>query len=300
MPPLYIGVDAGGTKTEVLAVAGGASAGRRGAGVNLQRDGAERSAEVLAALIAGTLRRLEHDGVGGLCAGVAGAGRADEQADLAARLRARLPEIGEAPLTVEHDGRIALEAAFEGESGMVVVAGTGSVVLARTEAGDLVRAGGWGPRIGDEGSGMALGQAVLAAVAADFDGGEPTALRHLLAEQTGTEAPEDLIRLVYADGLAVQSLAPLAVAAAESHDWVGTRILKAEANALAQQAGWLAAQAEGAIAPRVVLLGGMTQEVYYRECLAEALLRHLPRWRIVRAARRPVHGAVALAQQART
>ena len=296
-PPLYIGLDAGGTKTEWLARVGDASAEGRGPGVNLQRDGAERTADVLAGLLAAALGALGHEALGAVCLGIAGAGRAEEQADLAERLRARWPSLAHAPLLVEHDGLVALEAAFGGASGLVAVVGTGSLMLARTEAGRLLRAGGWGARIGDEGSGVALGTAVLAAVAADFDGGEPTALRHFLAEQRGLDAPEALIRAVYRDGIAVQDLAPLAVAAAENHDWVGTRIIKTQANALAQRAGWLVAASEDALAPRLVLLGGMTQEAYYRECLAEAFLRHLPRWRIVRPERRPVEGALALAQQ---
>lgn len=306
MQPLYIGIDAGGTKTEWMACAGKAEAGGRGAGVNLQRDGAERSTEVLAGLITDALAALDYGEVGGVCLGVAGAGREEDQADLADRLRSRLPEIAGVPLVVEHDGLIALEAAFGGESGLVALVGTGSLVLARTEDGTVLRAGGWGARIGDPASGTALGTAVLAAVAADFDGGEPTALRHLLAEQHGLASPEALIRAVYREGLAVQTLAPLAVAAGESHDWVGTRILKTQANALAQRAAWLVAQAEDdhptgagqALTPRLVLTGGMTQEPYYRECLAEAFLRHLPRWRIVRPERRPVHGAVSMAQRA--
>ncbi len=299
MPPLYIGIDAGGTKTEWLARAGEAEAKGRGDGVNLQRDGAEHTTEVLAGLLTDALASLDYETVGGICLGVAGAGRENEQADLADRLRARLPALADVPLVVEHDGLIALEAAFGGESGMVALVGTGSLVLARTEDGTLLRAGGWGARIGDEGSGTALGTAVLAAVAADFDGGEPTALRHLVAEQHGLTSPADLIRLVYGDGLAVQTLAPLAVAAGESHDWVGTRILKTQANALAQRAGWLVAQAEDTLTPHLVLTGGMTQEPYYRECLAEAFLRHLPRWRIVRPEHRPVHGALARAQRAK-
>ncbi|MEM1043310.1 MAG: hypothetical protein AAGI91_11860 [Bacteroidota bacterium] len=78
---------------------------------------------------------------------------------------------------------------------------------------------------------------------------------------------------------------------------MGTRIIKTQANALAQRAAWLVAQANDALTPRLVLTGGMTQEAYYRECLAEAFLRHLPRWRIVRPERRPVEGALALAQR---
>lgn len=296
--PILIGIDAGGSKTELLAHAGRESLERSGAGVNLKRDGMPRSVEVLASLLTEALTTLEHDGTGSICLGIAGAGRPGDQADLAALLRERIgPPLAACSLRVEHDALIALEAAFEGASGMIVIAGTGSVVLARTEAGALERTGGWGPRIGDEGSGAVVGAAGLGAVAAAFDGGEPTALRDLLAERYGIATPDDLIHAVYADGWKMQDVAPLVVAAAEAGDWACTRILETQANALAQRAGWLAARTAEPITPRVALLGGLASETYYRESLSEALQRHLPHWQMVCASRRPVDGALALAQR---
>ncbi|MDX1530420.1 MAG: BadF/BadG/BcrA/BcrD ATPase family protein [Rhodothermales bacterium] len=301
MPLLYVGLDAGGTKTEVLARAGAAEHRATGPGVNLQRDGAEAAAERLATLTLEALEALPHDGLGGVGAGVAGAGRSDEQADLAERLRQRLGAHGstETPVRVGHDAAVALDGALDGGSGMVVVVGTGSMVLARTEGGDVHRAGGWGARIGDPGSGTALGAAALAAVADAFDGGKPTTLRDRLAQAHGIAEPDDLIRAVYQEGLSAPALAPLVVAAAEGHDWVATRVLQREANALAERAGLLATRLQDAdLAHRVALVGGLATEAHYREVLAGALLRHLPDWRIVRPAASPVEGALRLAQQA--
>lgn len=301
MDSLFIGVDAGGSKTELLAVAGDVTERRCGAGVNLRRDGLEHSAAVLTELIAGVLEAVRPAQLRGLCIGVAGAGREADRHDLAARLHDRLgAAVAGCPLVVEHDGTLALEATFEGESGMIAILGTGSLVLARTEEGEVVRAGGWGARIGDDGSGVALGTALFAAVAADFDGGEPTTLRHLLAERFGIETPDALIAASFAPEWRPQDLAPLVIGAAEAHDWVSTRILKTQANALAQRAGWLASRTAAPVAPRVALVGGLTEAPYYRECVAESFLRHLPRWRIVRPAQRPVRGALAIAQRVAT
>lgn len=295
MASLFIGVDAGGSKTEALAVTGEATEHRLGDGVNLQRDGVERSAAVLAELIGEVLDAAGPADLGGICVGVAGAGREADQRALAERLREHLSTAS--PLVVEHDGTIALEAAFAGASGMIAILGTGSLVLARTEDAATVRAGGWGARIGDDGSGVALGHAAFAAVADDFDGGEPTTLRHLLAEHHGIETPEDLIVASFAPEWRPQDLAPLVIGAAEAHDWVSTRILKTQANALAQRAAWLVTRAPTPVAPRVALVGGLTEASYYRECVAEAFLRHLPRWRVVRPSQRPVYGALALARR---
>lgn len=297
LPPIYIGIDAGGSATELRAEAGGQALRRTGDGVNFQRDGAARSTDVLSRLIAEALALLDHDGTGSICLGVAGAGRSDDRRRLAEHVRRRFgAPLDGYLLAVEHDARVALEAAFEGESGVLVIAGTGSVVLARTTAGTLERAGGWGPRIGDDGSGTAIGTAGLSVVAASFDGGPPTALCDPLGARFGIASPEDLIRAVYADGWAVQALAPLVVAAAESGDEVSARILKAQASALAQRAGWLVERA-GEIAPRIALMGGLASEAHYRTCLADALHRRLPGWEAALPSRRPMDGALALARK---
>jgi N-acetylglucosamine kinase-like BadF-type ATPase len=49
--------------------------------------------------------------------------------------------------------------------GMVIIAGTGSIVVATDGGESQVRAGGWGPLLGDVGSGWAIGHDVLCAVA---------------------------------------------------------------------------------------------------------------------------------------
>lgn len=298
--PLYIGIDAGGSKSEVLAQAGDRSFHQTGDGVNLQRDGLRHSTEILTHLIVEALDALEYDGSGGICLGVAGAGRPEDRSGLFTHLIEQLgARLDAYALSVEHDARIALESAFEGESGMVVIVGTGSVLLARSETGALERAGGWGARLGDDGSGTAIGTSGLRAVADAFDGGAPTTLSSRLAEQFGIDTPEALIRTIYAENWKVQAIAPLVVAEAVAGDWTSTRILKTQANALAQRAAWLATRSEE-LAPRVALMGGLAGETYYRACLEEALQRYLPSWQVVVPSQRPVHGALALARQRAT
>jgi glucosamine kinase len=55
------------------------------------------------------------------------------------------------------DVEIALDAAFRGGTGILVIAGTGSNVVGRAEDGRMHRAGGWGPAVGDKGSGHWIG-----------------------------------------------------------------------------------------------------------------------------------------------
>ena len=59
---------------------------------------------------------------------------------------------------------IALDAAFPGRAGVLVLAGTGSNVVGRTSGGKLISAGGWGPALADQGSGHIIGLESLRAI----------------------------------------------------------------------------------------------------------------------------------------
>jgi N-acetylglucosamine kinase-like BadF-type ATPase len=67
-------------------------------------------------------------------------------------------------LLILGDVEIALDAAFPGQSGVLVMAGTGSNVVGRTKDGLLVPAGGWGPALADQGSGHRIGHESLRAI----------------------------------------------------------------------------------------------------------------------------------------
>jgi N-acetylglucosamine kinase-like BadF-type ATPase len=54
------------------------------------------------------------------------------------------------------DVEIALDAAFPGEAGVLVLAGTGSNVAGRMSTGALISAGGWGTALADQGSGQKI------------------------------------------------------------------------------------------------------------------------------------------------
>jgi len=59
------------------------------------------------------------------------------------------------------DEEIALEAGCRGGPGVLVIAGTGSNIVGRCANGTIVTVGGWGPMIGDEGSGSWIGQQAI-------------------------------------------------------------------------------------------------------------------------------------------
>src|ERR1700712_1851809 len=75
------------------------------------------------------------------------------------------------------DVEIALDAAFHGGPGVLVLAGTGSNVAGRAQNGSLTTAGGWGPALADQGSGHRIGHEALRAIFLAIDEGRSTLLR---------------------------------------------------------------------------------------------------------------------------
>ena len=294
---LVIGVDAGGTKTALRAEAGGRALHLVGPGLNLRRDGQEAAARRLTALVAEAVAAHPGHPLDGLAVGLAGGGDEDDRAALGQRLRSALALGPAFPLLVVHDAEIALEAAFGDGPGVVVIAGTGSVVYARLYTGDTLRAGGWGSRLGDAGSGTALGRAALRAACAHHDGGLPTTLTARLAEAYGLDDLDALLGWASDESNDPATLAPLLVAAADGGDGVAGDLLEAETDALAQQAAWLVRRAGGRAERRIALLGGLLNETPYQQALLQALAHRLPGWFASVADRAPVEGAVALARK---
>ncbi|MBV9880936.1 MAG: hypothetical protein JO180_10600, partial [Gemmatirosa sp.] len=174
MSIIVVGVDGGGSKTrvvvadeqgnEVVSVEGPASAVRPGH--------VDLSADVVAACVRDALgaANMTHVVPRVLCVGVAGVGREPEREALWQALAAR--ELAE-DVVVHTDAAIALDDAFGDGAGILLVAGTGSVAFGRGPDGTFARCGGWGPAIGDEGSGHWIGRRALNVASASSDGREP-------------------------------------------------------------------------------------------------------------------------------
>src|SRR2546428_3171632 len=144
-----LGADAGGShSTGGVGLANGRLLGRaEGPGASMKPGNATASAAVLAE----TARRAAAQAALALpvdraVVGAAGAGRAQEQAELESALR----DVGLArQVRVLADAEVALSAAFGRGPGVLVNAGTGSIAYARDPHGGLHRAGGVVGQLGD-------------------------------------------------------------------------------------------------------------------------------------------------------
>jgi glucosamine kinase len=195
MSACVLGVDGGGTKTRVLvadeaamemgSAEGDASAVRPGE--------AARSARVIADAVERAIEQasLGQQRIRCACVGVAGVGRVEEREALTDELDAL--GIADEVLVVA-DALVALEDAFGDGSGILLIAGTGSIAFGRGPTGMIGRCGGWGPICGDEGSGVWIGRRALGVVTASQDGREPeTSLTTPLLAAAGIESIDSLI-----------------------------------------------------------------------------------------------------------
>jgi N-acetylglucosamine kinase-like BadF-type ATPase len=229
-----LGIDAGGTKTVcLLADEDGAIVSEaRGAGANLHAAGELAVEKVLHEVIEATIgdRAVAPAAV---CLGIAGVDREDE----AQTVRAIMRRLGyRSRAVVVNDALIALVSAAGDAPGVVVIAGTGSIVYGRNALGESARAGGWGHMIGDEGSGYWIGREALSAVMRAADGRGPrTDLTAALLDELEIADVSRLPRIVYDRAqprMAVAALGPLVQRVSDAGDAVATRILERAAEEL--------------------------------------------------------------------
>ena len=299
--PLVVGIDAGGTCTSLCARSGSQQPDLllHGPAANAHRHGIDHTATVIASLVRKALQQIPGSALRAVYAGVAGAGTPEVSSLLTSRIQGMLQNHPECRVSVTHDGDIALEAAFEGQSGVLIIAGTGSAVFASLQTGETVRYGGWGPLIGDEGSGYTIGRLGLAAAAHAIDGGDPTQLTRLFREQFGISSRPSLLQRISDKQWPVQQVAPVVLSAASEGDAVADVIVTRQTRALSLQVAWLLGQHPG-IRARYSISGGLSQSAYYMAQLQRQVQDVWPEGRWQAPLDAPLEGAVRLAQQSLT
>ena len=238
----WAGVDGGGTNCRAAIVdARGMVVGRGHAdAANFLRVGLEAAvAHVgLAVEEACVEAGIEVTRIGSACVGLAGVSHPDHHRRMLAALSARLPI---SHLLLETDARVALAGATGNEPGIVIIAGTGSIACGINARGRFARAGGWGPTMGDEGSGAYIGRRALEAVVMAYDyRGQPTTLMEPVLRHFGVSTPPELPPVIY-DAPAdvpgrIAQLSRLVVEAARQGDRVSRQILSDAAAELAKAA----------------------------------------------------------------
>lgn len=234
-----LGLEGGGTKTVALLATGAIIRRRQFGPLNLKL-ASDRQ-------IRAVLRQFKPTRAA-IC--LAGCRTAADQARVRRLARRAWPQ---AQVFVGNDLDSGLAAVFgQTTAGILVISGTGSVVVGRTATGQTARAGGWGHWLGDHGSGYWVALTGLRAAIRAYDRtGKPSAALRRLLRRLNLKSPEQLVDWVtgaskaavarHADiflrgnrGLALQAAALLAMDCAAV-----VRKLKLEAPAVALAGGLL-------------------------------------------------------------
>ena len=136
-----------------------------------------------------------------------------------------------------NDAFAALLAGTVEPFGVVVVAGTGSVVAGRNPEGEEARTLGLGPMFGDSGSASEVSEAGMTAVAEASTGRAPaTLLTDLMCAETGSASVEDLLEGAARGRIDASAFAPLVMRAATDGDQVAQAILRRAGESLGASA----------------------------------------------------------------
>ena len=228
---LFLGVDGGGTKTNIALMDETHEVVAEGSGgpSNPLRVGVETAVANIAKAIdaACDSAGVSRGDIVAATLGLAGVRRADIRErvrdSFATRFRVK-------KTSVTTDADIALYGTTLEKAGLVVIAGTGSVCIGVDDAGEKFIAGGWGPVAGDEGGGRGIAGDALHAVAKASDGRGPlTKLSERAAEYFRASNVENLIGAIYApqmDNSRIAGFARLVVETAQDGDKVAIEILR--------------------------------------------------------------------------
>ena len=102
-------------------------------------------------------------------------------------------------ITITNDAVAALTSGTFTQQGLVVIAGTGSIVYAVGKNHQVSRVGGWGYLLGDEGSGYYIGQEALRLITRHYDaiGVNEDLFTATIMERLALKNPTEIITHVY-------------------------------------------------------------------------------------------------------
>jgi N-acetylglucosamine kinase-like BadF-type ATPase len=231
----FVALDGGGTKTECWVadetrVLGQAS----GPTVKIMNAGEQVATERLRSVVREALAQagIEGNAVTRTCFGLAGTTSSEVRRWADVTLR----EVVSGEILIVGDEEIALDAAFQGGPGVLVIAGTGSNVMGRCGDGSRVSAGGWGPVLGDEGAGSWIGLEAIRAGLRGKDRGVETCLLREIEEAWDVKDLGELVAMANRrERPDFAGLAQVVAECAESGDALAEGVLERAGEELADQ-----------------------------------------------------------------
>jgi N-acetylglucosamine kinase-like BadF-type ATPase len=147
----------------------------------------------------------------GICIGIAGARDSKIREQITKGLSEKIKF---KKIFITTDTHIALAGAFGKEDGLVIIAGTGSVLFGKIR-NKMLRIGGWGRILGDEGSGYNIGLQALKKIILDYDTRKISKFTNSVEEKFNLSR-QNLIEKIYREKFEIQKIAPVVIELAKN------------------------------------------------------------------------------------
>ena len=300
-----IGVDGGGTKTvAVLANLNGKVLARAEVGPsNINKIGFKHAIDNIVKVLTQVSQEYEKDKIVfiylGLAAGLERDKRKKKEIKKQLLLIPSLSWVLPKNISIEGDQLIAFRSGTEEKQGIIIIAGTGSIVMGWDKKGKEVIVGGWDYLLGDDGSGFWIGKKALQAVCLSIDGFNSKSLLHsMILKKLKIKTEKDLIQEIYKPEMIknIASLAPLVETAAKTGDKTAKDILFQASNELIIRANLAIKKLnlENKFFP-LVLAGGVFKSKIILTKVKKDIKIIAPKANFIRPKQEPVIGAMKLA-----
>jgi N-acetylglucosamine kinase-like BadF-type ATPase len=303
MTELFIGIDGGGTKTEVICcTADGEVIGKGLSGpTNLTSTTVGAASFNLKEAVRQSLETApsEHEVVAAAM-GLAGMDT-EQEYEMAYRPFADiLHAFNTKKFILVHDSFIALENGSSNPNAIVLIAGTGSICVGRNDKGETAKTGGMDYLLTDQGSGYDIGRHVLREAVKSYDGRRSkTILEKLVCEHFSITNLENLKMEVYHPPLTKVEVAELSLVCSKAYQ---------QGDAGARQIfEWAQAELVRLVEPVVtrlhleyvptdlVMTGSIVQLPHVRTQVIQRLQGKFPLLSVIESEKAAVNGAVQLA-----
>ena len=300
----FVALDGGGTKTECWVADETRVLGRASTGtvklMSVDEPTATARLETLlhdAAAEAG----VALDRVQRICFGLAGSSSGLVRGWARLTLERVAPH---AELLLTGDEETAFEAAFRGGAGVLVIAGTGMNVMGRCVDGKRFSAGGWGPMLGDEGSGYWIGlEAIRAALRAE-ERGITSCLLADIERFRGLSSRAELVAFAHQrERPAFGELTVIVARCADEGDALAQSVLQRAGEELAESVALVASKMRAADCAtgarlQVAFTGSVLAKIpRVRRSMEGALTAHIPGVVVGSEAVQPLEGALWMARR---
>ncbi len=235
MNTIYIGFDGGGSTSRFMIRHSNGETQTQVFDVNLKYTdiGIDASAKGFADCLK-EIPEAETPSISAMCISLSGSSNEASNKEFAKALRNEL-YLPNLKLHIESDSSFTLATAYPYDtSGILLIAGTGSVAIAKKKDGEVVKIGGWGRMLGDEGSGYWIGLQALKHYCKVMDGNESGGdLFANIGVVLHNEAATDLSPLrtkLYRDQIKPQNYAPLVFEAMATDSTAEVILLEAAAD----------------------------------------------------------------------